>query len=47
VGSYANKERFEVLTPVNMNMVANIEELTAGGIRCADHATPAIRKSWY
>jgi hypothetical protein len=21
-------------------------ELTAGGIRCADHATPSIRKSW-
>jgi hypothetical protein len=22
-------------------------ELTAGGIRCADHATPSIRKSWH
>jgi hypothetical protein len=22
-------------------------ELTAGGIRCADHATPFIRKSYY
>jgi hypothetical protein len=22
-------------------------DLTAGGIRCADHATPSIRKSWH
>jgi hypothetical protein len=22
-------------------------ELTTGGIRCADHATPSIRKSWH
>jgi hypothetical protein len=22
-------------------------ENTTGGIRCADHATPSIRKSWY
>jgi hypothetical protein len=22
-------------------------KLTAGGIRCADHATPSILKSWY
>jgi hypothetical protein len=22
-------------------------ELMAGGIRCADHATPSIRKSWH
>jgi hypothetical protein len=22
-------------------------ELTARGIRCADHATPSIRKSWH
>jgi hypothetical protein len=22
-------------------------ELTAGGIRCADHVTPSIRKSWH
>jgi hypothetical protein len=22
-------------------------ELTAGVIRCADHATPSIRKSWH
>jgi hypothetical protein len=22
-------------------------ELTAGGNRCADHATPSIRKSWH
>jgi hypothetical protein len=22
-------------------------ELTTGGIRCADHATPSIHKSWH
>jgi hypothetical protein len=22
-------------------------ELTAGGIRCAGHATPSVRKSWH
>jgi hypothetical protein len=27
--------------------VKKTENTTGGGIRCADHATPSIRKSWY
>jgi hypothetical protein len=28
-------------------LVELYEKLTAAGIRCADHATPSIRKSWH
>jgi hypothetical protein len=33
----------------NEKVAASVKktELTAGGIRCADHATPSIRKSWH
>jgi hypothetical protein len=40
---------FQLRSYLNEKVAAPVKktELTTGGIRCADHATPSIRKSWY
>jgi hypothetical protein len=38
---------FQFLNPTHNQFLGQKTELTAEGIRCADHATPSIRKSWH